>query len=73
VLDDPSPKFQLQDVGLPADVSVNWTDWLIAGVAGLYVKDAASAAATVTVRLELLVDPELLVTVKVTVLAPAVA
>ena len=37
------------------------------------MNDAASAAATVTVRLALLVDPELLVTVSVTVLVPAVA
>jgi hypothetical protein len=67
---DPSPKFQLHDVGLPVDASVNWMDWLTAGEPGLYVKDAASAITTVTVLLTLF-EPELLVTVKVTVLDPA--
>jgi hypothetical protein len=71
VLEVPSPKFHCQEVGLPADVSVNCTDWPVAGEAGLKVKDAVSAVATVTVRLTLL-EPELLVTVKVTVLDPAV-
>ncbi len=32
---DPSPKFQLHEVGLPVDVSVNWTAWLTTGEAGL--------------------------------------
>ena len=68
----PSPKSQLHDVGLPVDVSVNWIVWLIAGEAGLYVKEAATAAATVTVLLEL-EEPEPLVAVRVTVLDPAVA
>ena len=71
MLVEPSPKFQLQDVGLPVDESVNWTAWPVAGDAGLNVKEAESAATTVTVRLVLL-EPELLVTVNVTVLAPAV-
>jgi hypothetical protein len=68
----PSPKLQLHDVGPPVVVSVNWTDWLTAGEPGLYVKDAASAAATVTV-LVMLWEPELLVAVRVTVFDPAVA
>jgi hypothetical protein len=72
VLVEPSPKFQLHDVGLPAEVSVNWTDWLTAGEPGLYVKAADRAAATVTVRLALF-EPELLVAVRVTVRDPAVA
>jgi len=71
VLVPPSPKLHCQEVGLPVDVSVNWTDWPVAGEAGLKVKEAASAVATVTARLTLL-EPELLVTVKVTVLDPAV-
>jgi hypothetical protein len=45
---------------------------LATGELGLKVNEAASAAATVTVRLALLV-PELLVTDKVTVFVPAVA
>jgi hypothetical protein len=68
---DPSLKSQVQDVGLPVDASVNWTDWPAAGEAGLKVKDAESAATTVTVRL-VLFEPEPLVTVKVTVLDPTV-
>jgi hypothetical protein len=71
VLVAPSPKAQLQDVGLPVDVSVNWTDWLAAGDAGLKVKEADSVETTVTVRL-VLFEPELLVTVKVAVFAPTV-
>ena len=50
----PSPKLHDQAVGLPADMSVNWTDWPVAGEAGLKVKEAVSAVATVTVRLALL-------------------
>jgi hypothetical protein len=71
VLVVPSPKFQLHDVGLPVDVSVNWIVWLIAGEAGLYVKEAATADATVTVRLAL-AEPEPLVAVNATVLDPVV-
>jgi hypothetical protein len=71
VLVVPSPKLHDHEVGVPVDVSVNCTDWLVTGVLGLKVKEAASAVTTVTVRLTLL-EPELLVTVKVTVFAPAV-
>jgi hypothetical protein len=71
VLVVPSPKLHDQAVGLPADVSVNCTVWPAVGEAGLKVKEAVSAVATVTVRLTLL-EPELLVTVKVTVFDPAV-
>jgi hypothetical protein len=35
VLVPPSPKFHSHEVGLPVDVSVNATDWLTAGEAGL--------------------------------------
>ena len=72
MLVDPSPKFHLHEAGLPAEASANWMDWLTTGEAGLYVKDAVSADATGTVRVTLF-EPELLATVKVTVLAPAVA
>ena len=68
---DPSLKFHCQEVGLPADVSVNCTAWPVAGDAGLKLKEAVRAAITVTVRLTL-VEPELLVAVKVTVLEPVV-
>jgi hypothetical protein len=44
----------------------------VTGEAGLKVNEAERAATTVTVRLTFL-EPELLATVKVTVLAPAVA
>jgi hypothetical protein len=43
VLVVPSPKFHDQEVGLPADVSVNCTDWPAAGEVGLKVKEATSA------------------------------
>jgi hypothetical protein len=51
VLADPSPKFQLQDVGPPVDVSVNCTACPVAGEAGLHVKEATRefAAATLTI------------------------
>jgi hypothetical protein len=52
-------------------MSVNNTSWPFSGEVGLKVKEAASAAATVTLRLKLL-EPVLLVTVRVTVLDPAV-
>ena len=68
---DPSPKVHCQIDGLPVEVSVNWTDWPATGEPGLKVKEAVSGAETVTVRLALL-DPELFVTVKVTVFVPAV-
>jgi hypothetical protein len=71
VLVPPSPKFHCQEVGVPVDVSVNWTDWPVAGEAGLKVKEAVSTVAMVTVQLTLL-EPELLVTVRVTVFNPAV-
>jgi hypothetical protein len=52
-------------------VSVNWTDCPAAGVVGLYVNEAVNAAPTVTV-LVVLLDPEALVAVRVTVFEPAV-
>jgi Flp pilus assembly protein TadG len=67
----PSPKFQDQAVGVPVDVSVNWTACPATGEAGVNVNEAASAAATVTVRV-VLADPVPLVTVSVTVFDPAV-
>jgi hypothetical protein len=72
VLVDPSLKAHCQAVGFPVDVSVNCTDWPATGDTGVKLNEAASAAPTVTVRLVLLV-PEALVTVSVTVLDPAVA
>jgi hypothetical protein len=68
---DPSPKLHCQEVGVPVEVSVNCTDWPVAGEAGLKVKDAVSAVATVTVRLKLF-EPELFVAVRVTVFVPTV-
>jgi hypothetical protein len=49
VLEVPSPKFHCQEVGLPADVSVNCTDWPVAGEAGLDVKEATSRDSDITV------------------------
>jgi hypothetical protein len=46
-------------------------DWPVVGEVGLKLKDAVSAAPTVTVRVATF-DPELFVTVRVTVLDPAV-
>jgi hypothetical protein len=63
---DPSPKFQLQDVGEPVDVSVNCTACPTVGNAGLKVNEAVMVVVTAIVWLALL-DPELLVTVRVTV------
>jgi hypothetical protein len=58
---------------LPVEVSVNCTDWPGAGSDGLNVKDAVSdEAPTAMVRLAL-EEPELFVTVSVTVRDPAVA
>jgi len=71
VLVAPSPKFQDQEVGFPVEVSVNCTDWPVAGEAGVKLKEAVTAAATVTVRV-VVFEPELLVAVRVTVLDPAV-
>jgi metal-sulfur cluster biosynthetic enzyme len=61
----PSPKLQAQEVGVPVDVSVNWTGCPAAGDAGLYANEAVSAATTVTVLLVVL-DSEVLWTVSVT-------
>jgi hypothetical protein len=68
---DPSPKLHDQDVGVPTDVSVNCTAWPTAGEVGLLLNDAERAATTVTVRLALL-EPEALLTARVTVLGPVV-
>jgi hypothetical protein len=57
---------------VPVDVSVNWTACPVTGEAGVYVNEAASAAATVTVRI-VLADPVPFVTVSVTVFDPTVA
>jgi hypothetical protein len=43
-----SPKFQLQDVGLPVEVSVKNTVWPTAGEGGENVKDAVGATGFVT-------------------------
>jgi hypothetical protein len=58
--------------GLPVDVSVNCTDWPVVGEAGLKVNDASRAGITDT-NLEAVSEPELFVTVKVTVFDPAAA
>jgi hypothetical protein len=72
VLVDPSLKSHDQDVGLPVDVSVNCTDWLAVGDVGLYVNDAAKAAPTTVIVRLVLLEPEALVAVRVTVFDPAV-
>ena len=68
VLVEPSPKFQSQDVGLPVDMSVNWTAWPGTGLAGAKLNEAESRLmdATVSVRLPCL-EPELQSAVKLTV------
>ena len=71
MLEVPSPKFHCQEVGLPVDVFVNCTAWPAAGEAGLKLKEAARAVATVTVRVAVL-EPELFVAVKDTDFDPAV-
>jgi hypothetical protein len=55
----PSPKFQDHEVGLPADVSVNCTDWPATGDVGLYVnaETMTGIVATLSVLLPCL-DPE---------------
>ena len=45
----PSPKLQDHEVGVPVDVSVNCTDWPVAGEAGLDVKEATSRDSDITV------------------------
>jgi len=51
VLVAPSPKFHDQEVGLPVEVSVNCTDWPVAGEAGVKLKEAVTefTGATITV------------------------
>lgn len=71
VLVDPSPKFHDQAAGLPADMSVNCTDWPVTGDVGANVKEAERAGTTVRVWLDAL-ELEPFETVRVTVLAPAV-
>jgi hypothetical protein len=52
-------------------MSVNWTGRPAAGEVGAKLKEAARAAATVTVRV-VVFEPEALATVRVTVFDPAV-
>ena len=66
----PSPKLHCQMEGLPVDVSVNCTDWPAVGEAGLKMNDASRAGTTDT-DLDVVLEPELFVTVKVTVFPPA--
>ena len=70
----PSPKFQLQDVGLPVDESVNWTAWPGAGAVGLNVKDAVrTEPCAMTTTWVALPDCEALAATSVTAYEPAVA
>jgi hypothetical protein len=74
VLVPPSPKLQDQEVGLPVEVSVNCTDWLVLGEAGAKLKPDAgetTAGLTVTLRVARLVPPAL-PAVRVTEKVPAV-
>ena len=63
----PSPKFHDQDVGLPVDVSVNWTACPTEGRTGAKAKDDVSTdiEATVTVLLACF-EPVLLVEIRLT-------
>ena len=72
MLVEPSPKAQLQDVGVPVDESVNWTAWPAAGEAGLKVKEAVRVAAGATVT-EWVTEfcPEAFMMVSVTLYVPA--
>ena len=38
----PSPKFHDQEAGVPADLSVNATDWALVGVDGVKLKAVAA-------------------------------
>ena len=74
VLVEPSPKFQLQLVGFPLDVSVNCTvrgAWPEVGLAVKLALTEAGALVTVMVWLVLLVWPPLPVTVNAAVKVPA--
>jgi hypothetical protein len=68
----PSPKSQPQDVGVPVEVSVNWTAWLATGEAGLKVKEAVRVMAGATVT-EWVTEfwPDAFMTVSVTLYVPA--
>ena len=57
---------------MPVDVSVNATACPAAGEAGVYVKEAAKAAPTVTVRVSEFC-PDVFITVSVTLYVPAAA
>jgi hypothetical protein len=68
-------KFHHQEVGLPVDVSVNWTTCPGAGEPGLWAKEEARVGADVAaemarVRLPLS-EPERVLVTKVTVYNPA--
>jgi hypothetical protein len=71
---EPSPKFQLHDVGLPVEVSVNCTAkgaWPELGLALKLAVTCVEAFVTVIVWLALLVWPPLPDTVNVAVKLPA--
>jgi hypothetical protein len=64
----PSPKSHCQEVGVPAEVSVNATAWPGEGEDGVKEKDASTTEAGDTARALLaLFVPELFVEVKLTV------
>jgi hypothetical protein len=63
---NPSPKFQLQEVGAPVDVLVNCTAWPTTGDAGLKVNEAVRTEDnTINIRLAF-PEPELLLAVTLT-------
>lgn len=71
MLVDPSPKVQDQNVGVPVEVSVNPTVWLVVGALGEKLKPAKGGA-TLTVRALLtLLEPPSLLVLRVTVNSPA--
>lgn len=70
----PSPKVQDQDVGVPVDVSVNWTVCPTVGDAGANAKDPVNAGGLVTVTVrDPCFAPALLRTIRVTGYEPAAA
>jgi hypothetical protein len=65
VLLAPSPKSHCQEVGLPDDVSANWTACPTLGEDGLYTNDAVAGAGTIVIVLFALLEPEPFVAMRV--------
>lgn len=65
----PSPKFHCHIVGVPTDVSVNWTAWPAVGDVGLKEKEAVKAACIKSERV-VFAEPAELATVSFIVFVP---